>query len=52
MAQWVKQPLRNEEVIRDRHDVVQILVDASCTRDMLYDNYLKKMPDIMVGHLS
>lgn len=48
MGQWVKQPLRNEEVIRDRHDVVQCFVDASCTRDLLYDNYLKKMPDIMV----
>lgn len=48
MAQWVKQPLRNEEIIRDRHNVVQCFVDASCTRDSLYDNYLKKIPDIMV----
>lgn len=50
MAQWVKQPLRHEEIIKDRHDIVQCLVDASGARCDLYDNYLKKMPDIMVNH--
>lgn len=52
MAQWVKQPLRSEALIRDRHDVVQCLVDASCTRSELYDNMLRKMPDIMVGAMT
>lgn len=49
MAQWVKQPLRNEAIIRDRHDIVQCLVEASCTRVELYDNVLRKMPDVMVS---
>lgn len=48
MAQWVKQPLRNEAIIKDRHDIVQCLVDGSCARSELYDNILRKMPDIMV----
>lgn len=52
MAQWVKQPLRNEALIRDRHDIVQCLVEASCTRTELYDNELRKMPDIMVSQIG
>lgn len=48
MSQWIKQPLRNEATIRDRHDIVQCFVDASSARTDLYDNYMKKMPDVMV----
>lgn len=48
MAQWVKQPLRNEATIKDRHDIVQCLVEASNARSELHDTYLKKMPDVMV----
>lgn len=51
MAQWVRQPLRNEEIIRDRHDIVENLVDASSARAELYDEYLKRIPDILVSYL-
>lgn len=48
MAQWVKQPLRNADTIKDRHDIVECLVDASSARGELHDVYMKKMPDVMV----
>ncbi len=48
MAQWIKQPLRNEAVIKDRHDIVQCFIDASNARTDLHDGYMKKTPDVMV----
>lgn len=48
MAQWVKQPLRDEASIKDRHDIVQCFIDASTARTELHDAYMKKMPDVMV----
>lgn len=48
MAQWLKQPLRDEAAIKDRHDIVQCLVDNSTIRNDLYDDYLKRMPDLMM----
>lgn len=52
MSQWVKQPLRNEATIKDRHDIVQCFVEASNARSELHDTYLKKMPDVMVYEQS
>lgn len=49
MSQWVKQPLRNEAVIKDRHDIVECFIDASTARVDLYDGFMKKMPDVMVS---
>ncbi|KAJ6634018.1 DNA mismatch repair protein spellchecker 1, partial [Pseudolycoriella hygida] len=48
MAQWIKQPLRNEAIIKDRHDIVQCFIDDSTARTDLHEGYLKKMPDVMV----
>ncbi|KAG4080064.1 hypothetical protein HA402_014504 [Bradysia odoriphaga] len=48
MAQWVKQPLRNEAIIKDRHDIVQCFIDASTARTDLHESYMKRMPDVMV----
>lgn len=50
MAQWIRQPLRNEAIIRDRHDIVQHFVDASSTRAELHEEYLKRIPDILVSN--
>lgn len=47
MAQWVKQPLRNEAVIKDRLDIVECLINGSSTRIDLYEDYLKRIPDIL-----
>lgn len=48
MSQWIKQPLRNEELIKDRHNIVQCFVDASTARAELYDEHLKRLPDVLV----
>uniref|UniRef100_A0A182VSS0 DNA mismatch repair proteins mutS family domain-containing protein n=1 Tax=Anopheles minimus TaxID=112268 RepID=A0A182VSS0_9DIPT len=47
MAQWIKQPLRDYELIKDRHDIVEYFVDNTMVRTDLYENHLKKLPDIM-----
>lgn len=52
MAQWVRQPLRNEEIIRERHEIVQNFIDASTARVELSDEYLKRIPDILVCALA
>lgn len=49
MAQWIKQPLRNEDLIKDRHNIVQCFLEASTTRSELYDEHLKRLPDILVS---
>jgi DNA mismatch repair protein MSH2 len=48
MAQWLKQPLRNQETIKDRLDIVECLVDGVSARAELHDDYLKRFPDIIV----
>lgn len=45
----LQQPLRNEQLIRDRHNIVECLVDASTTRADLYEEHLKRMPDVLVS---
>lgn len=47
----LQQPLRNEELIRDRHNIVECLVDASTARADLYEDHMKRMPDILVKHI-
>jgi len=48
LAQWLKQPLRNPATIKDRHDIVECLVDGVNSRDELHDDLLKRLPDILV----
>lgn len=48
MAQWVKQPLRNEATIKDRHDIVQCFVDSVTGREDMHNDILRRMPDILV----
>uniref|UniRef100_A0A182PPT9 DNA mismatch repair proteins mutS family domain-containing protein n=1 Tax=Anopheles epiroticus TaxID=199890 RepID=A0A182PPT9_9DIPT len=47
MAQWIKQPLRDYEIIKERHDIVEFLISNPTVQSELYDNHLKKLPDIM-----
>lgn len=51
IALFPQQPLRNEELIKDRHNIVECLVDASTTRADLYEDHLKRLPDILVGYI-
>ncbi|XP_062142962.1 DNA mismatch repair protein spellchecker 1 [Drosophila sulfurigaster albostrigata] len=48
MAQWVKQPLRSCEILNDRHNIVQCLLESPHTLDMLSLDYLKRIPDILM----
>ncbi|XP_053691688.1 DNA mismatch repair protein spellchecker 1 [Sabethes cyaneus] len=48
MAQWVKQPLRSYNIIKDRHDIVECLVDSACVRSEMHDLHLKRLPDILI----
>lgn len=46
LAQWVRQPLRDLSLIKDRHDIVQVLFDDNDLRSMLSDDYLRRVPDL------
>lgn len=48
MAQWVKQPLRSSEILNDRHNIVQCLLESPETLDTLSLDYLKRIPDILM----
>lgn len=48
MAQWVKQPLRNYDVLNDRHNVVQCLLEAPTTLKTIHEDFLKRIPDILM----
>ncbi|XP_050084403.1 DNA mismatch repair protein spellchecker 1 [Anopheles aquasalis] len=48
VAQWIRQPLRDHAIINDRHDIVECFVKDSALRTELYDNHLKKLPDIQL----
>ena len=48
MSQWIKQPLRSLDMIKDRHDIVDCFLANSDERDDLYRKHLKSLPDILV----
>jgi len=48
MGQWVKQPLRSREILNDRHNIVQCLLESPDTMETLSLDYLKRIPDILM----
>lgn len=46
IAQWVRQPLRDLSLIKERHDVVELLVQNNELRSALCDDYLRRIPDL------
>lgn len=48
MAQWIKQPLRSKEILNDRHDVVQCLTESPSVMTSIHNDYLKRIPDILM----
>lgn len=48
MAQWLKQPLRSYDIIKDRHDIVECFVDSATVRSELHDIHMKRLPDIII----
>ncbi|XP_018354792.1 PREDICTED: DNA mismatch repair protein Msh2 [Trachymyrmex septentrionalis] len=46
IAQWVRQPLKDLSLIKERHDIVELLVKNNELRSTLSDDYLKRIPDL------
>lgn len=46
IAQWVRQPLRDLALIKERHDIVELLVNNNELRSVLSDDYLRRVPDL------
>lgn len=48
LNQWVKQPLKDINIITERLDIVELLYSETILRQSLYDEYLRKIPDLHV----
>ncbi|KAK4883145.1 hypothetical protein RN001_006464 [Aquatica leii] len=48
LAQWLRQPLRDQNLINERLEVVEALVNDAEMRHMLYSNNLTKTPDLLM----
>ncbi|GAB0099393.1 DNA mismatch repair protein spellchecker 1 [Sergentomyia squamirostris] len=48
LVQWLKQPLKDIDAIRDRHDIVECFIESTNAREELHNDYLKRIPDIMM----
>ncbi|XP_012264178.2 DNA mismatch repair protein Msh2 [Athalia rosae] len=45
IAQWVRQPLRDIALIKERHDIVEALVKDNELRTSLMEDHLRRIPD-------
>jgi DNA mismatch repair protein MSH2 len=48
LSQWIKQPLRSLEQIRERHDVVESLVNNQEIRNLMHKEHLSSIPDVLM----
>lgn len=48
MAKWVIQPLRNQKILNDRHEIVETILGAPEILSTLHNDYLKRIPDILM----
>ncbi|XP_026748711.2 DNA mismatch repair protein Msh2 [Galleria mellonella] len=46
LAQWLRQPLRDINLINERLDIVELLMNSSQLRLQLYDDHLRRIPDL------
>ncbi|XP_011305124.1 DNA mismatch repair protein Msh2 [Fopius arisanus] len=46
IAQWVRQPLKDLSLIKERHDIVEQLVKDSDLRSALSEDHLRRIPDL------
>ncbi|XP_014488445.1 PREDICTED: DNA mismatch repair protein Msh2 [Dinoponera quadriceps] len=46
IAQWVRQPLRDLSLIKERHDIVELFVRNNELRSALCEDYLRRIPDL------
>ncbi|OAD54587.1 DNA mismatch repair protein Msh2 [Eufriesea mexicana] len=48
LAQWVRQPLKDLSLIKERHDIVEALVNSNEVRSNLSEDHLRRIPDLQV----
>lgn len=48
LNQWLKQPLRNLDMINERQDVVESLVNNQEVRSTLHKDHLSSIPDVLM----
>ncbi|CAH2084761.1 unnamed protein product [Euphydryas editha] len=48
LAQWLRQPLRDINLINERLDIVELLMDNSQLRLQLHEDHLRRIPDLQV----
>ncbi|KAL1131589.1 hypothetical protein AAG570_011203, partial [Ranatra chinensis] len=48
LQQWVRQPLKDINLIAERHDIVQLLAEETLLRQSLYEEHLRKIPDFQM----
>ncbi|XP_066599246.1 DNA mismatch repair protein Msh2 [Prorops nasuta] len=46
LSQWVRQPLRDLSLIKERHDIVEVLVEDTELRSALNEDHLRRIPDL------
>ncbi|XP_076658764.1 DNA mismatch repair protein spel1 isoform X1 [Halictus rubicundus] len=48
LAQWVRQPLKDLALIKERHDIVEAFVNDNDLRSALSDDHLRRIPDLQI----
>ncbi|KAF7989668.1 hypothetical protein HCN44_008342 [Aphidius gifuensis] len=46
VSQWVRQPLKDLALIKERHDIVEQLVNNNDLRKVLSEDHLRRVPDL------
>ncbi|XP_070496738.1 DNA mismatch repair protein spellchecker 1 [Chironomus tepperi] len=48
LRQWIKQPLKNMEMIKERLDILECFVENQEARSVLHNDFLNTMPDVLM----